>query len=597
MFAIDEYVFKTLIYKPAEFDSYDIPNQRRIDLLRLHDHFQPESSQSVLNDNKWECDKKLRETGVDPLTNTEKGICLANIPTYSSFNVRIALTIFGQGTRLFFLQNERNHSFLSFFNMMAKQLFNSNSRDGFSNEMTRFCNDECKMSDGISNSITSILQRSSKPLGFASDYVQRYAFSTQSNDTTESLASRLIETLSYNGKAGLYVFDVTTNGKNKAVVPILLHKEGKHFQCVAAVYSNKGGDKVWMRLVTRSLDGVEDYGYYLCQCYNVQDKGKLATFKCTKPSSIATVSAVFPCVLNPSYDQLQCLVFIPTSIQTTVSGSNYSLGLNDSIEIIRNGWTVKDYQSFQFRSHLTKKSLVTMVEYAVSHFGLGITGGQNFFVSDTLIEELLSLDTFLQEEPNSSVSVNDRIPKCLVELAHKCHCHKKHIYGIDNAGIAHLLLGYKDVNKETIWLYAYYYQYGGQHVLVFCPCSSDPTRDVMIAASVIKKYLEAINNSKIGVWKLDWKQVSTSSSNSGFLVFKEFLYHAQVMQKKGPGNERTDDYLLMFRRAQEENSEKFPWILKNLTPNQMEQIQKAWRTELFTATRETMEKLFELMKF
>jgi hypothetical protein len=290
-------------------------------------------------------------------------------------------------------------------------------------------------------------------------------------------------------------------------------------------------------------------------------------------------------------------VFIPTSIQTTESGSNYSLGLNDSIEIIRNGWTVKDYQSFQFRSHLTKKSLVTMVEYAVSHFGLGITGGQNFFVSDTLIEELLSLDTFLQEEPNSSVSVNDRIPKCLVELAHKCHCHKKHIYGIDNAGIAHLLLGYKDVNKETIWLYAYYYQYGGQYVLVFCPCSSDPTRDVMMAASVIKKYLEAINKSKINVWKLDWKQVSTSSSNSGFLVFKEFLYHAQVMNKKGPGNEGDEDYLSMFRKAQEKDSEKFPWILTNFTLNQMEQIQKAWRTELFTATRETTKKLFELMTY
>ena len=86
-----------------------------------------------------------------------------------------------------------------------------------------------------------------------------------------------------------------------------------------------------------------------------------------------------------------------------------------------------------------------MVEYAVSHFDLGATGGQNFFVSDTLIEELLSLDTFLQEEPNSSVSVNDRIPKSLVELAHKCHK-----YRTDNEGIAHLLLGYKDVNKETV---------------------------------------------------------------------------------------------------------------------------------------------------
>jgi hypothetical protein len=111
--------------------------------------------------------------------------------------------------------------------MMAKQLFNSNSRVGFSTEMTRFCNDECKMRDGIS--ITSILQRSSKPLGFASDFVHRYAFSTQSNDTTESLGSRLIETLSFNEKAGLYVFDVTTNGKNKAVFPILLHKERNIF--------------------------------------------------------------------------------------------------------------------------------------------------------------------------------------------------------------------------------------------------------------------------------------------------------------------------------------------------------------------------------
>jgi hypothetical protein len=129
------------------------------------------------------------------------------------------------------------------------------------------------------------------------------------------------------------------------------------------------------------------------------------------------------------------------------------------------------------------------------------------------------------------------------------------------------------------------------------PCSSDPTRDVMMAASVIKKYLEAINKSKIAVWKVEWKHVSTSSSNSGFLVFKEFLYHAQVMQKKGPGNEGDEDYLSMFRSAQEKDSENFPCILTNLTPNQMEQIQKAWRTELFTATRETMKKIFELMTY
>ena len=69
------------------------------------------------------------------------------------------------------------------------------------------------------------------------------------------------------------------------------------------------------------------------------------------------------------------------------------------------------------------------------------------------------------------------------------------------------------------------------------------------------------------------------------------------MQKKGPVQEGDEDYLSMFRRAQEEDSEKFPWILTNLTPNQMEQIQKTWQTELFTATRQSTLKLFELMTF
>jgi hypothetical protein len=53
----------------------------------------------------------------------------------------------------------------------------------------------------------------------------------------------------------------------------------------------------------------------------------------------------------------------------------------------------------------------------------------------------------------------------------------------------------------------------------------------------------------------------------------------------------------MFRGAQEEDSENLPWILKNLTRNQMEQIQKTWQTELFTATRQSTLKLFELMTF
>ena len=64
------------------------------------------------------------------------------------------------------------------------------------------------------------------------------------------------------------------------------------------------------------------------------------------------------------------------------------------------------------------------------------------------------------------------------------------------------------------------------------------------------------------------------------------------MHKKGPGNERAEDYLSTFCRAQGKDSENFPWILKKSYP---ESKQKTWWTELFTATRESMRKLFELM--
>ncbi len=151
-FAIDKYVLRTDIYKPAEFD-----------LFCLYDRFEPEivSSQSNMNDSKWECDKNLRALGVDPLTNKEEGICFAKIPNYSSFNVRIALTIFEQVKRLFLLQNEQTYSSLSQLTLMATHLFKS--RDGSSQVMNLFVNEECKEGD---NRIAVILQRSSKPLGF-----------------------------------------------------------------------------------------------------------------------------------------------------------------------------------------------------------------------------------------------------------------------------------------------------------------------------------------------------------------------------------------------------------------------------------------------
>ncbi len=112
-------------------------------------------------------------------------------------------------------------------------------------------------------------------------------------------------------------------------MPILLRtEEAKHYKCVAAVYrsSTGEGNKVRMRLVTRAMTGVCDN----CYCYS-QTSTKLSD-----------TENVFPCRMNDTYDQLQCLVFIPTSIQTTESVSNHSLRLNYSVETIRKGWTVKD---------------------------------------------------------------------------------------------------------------------------------------------------------------------------------------------------------------------------------------------------------------
>ena len=127
-----------------------------------------------------------------------------------------------------------------------------------------------------------------------------------------------------------------------------------------------------MRLVTRLLEG---------NMASTSVNVITFKFKCTTPRSNAILTSGFSCVLKGAYDQLQCLVFIPTSVQTLLSG------LYDSFEI---------FQSFQPRSNLTKKrSLETMVEYLVS----------NFFVSDSLKGKLLSLYTFLIEEPNLSMTV------------------------------------------------------------------------------------------------------------------------------------------------------------------------------------------------
>ncbi len=140
-------------------------------------------------------------------------------------------------------------------------------------------------------------------------------------------------------------------------MPILLRtEEAKHNQCVAAVYrlSTGEGNKVRMHLVTRALTGVCDNCYYYSQYSDrPSSEGQPAQLTFQTPTELSDTENVFPCRMNDTYDQLQCLVFIPTSIQTTESRSNHSLRLNHSIETIHSDWMVKDYQSFETKSHLT----------------------------------------------------------------------------------------------------------------------------------------------------------------------------------------------------------------------------------------------------
>ena len=234
-----------------------------------------------------------------------------------------------------------------------------------------------------------------------------------------------------------------------------------------------------------------------------------------------------------------------------------------------------------------------MVSDAYSSHGFGKKENQDIFVSDTLIDELVSLDSLLQEQHH-----DDAIPltDSIEEFSRICTKYKHY-------GIIHLLLGYKDVRKETVWLYAYFIRQS--KTLVFLPCSNDPTRDVLMAASTIKNYLQSILSSVprdgIPVFQMQWKQVSTSSSNSGFHVFKEFLIHAFPIMKGKKDKEDENDYLSMYERDADKNFQdgrKVPnWILRNFTVRQMEQIRNTWREELFTGNRQTIPKLYELIAF
>jgi hypothetical protein len=94
------------------------------------------SSSSNKDDSKWD---SFFLNGIVTET-AEQGICLATTPTNSSLNARIALTIMGQATRLFVLQNKQESQMLEKCRIMAMQLFPSstNSIDG---KVTQFIKD------------------------------------------------------------------------------------------------------------------------------------------------------------------------------------------------------------------------------------------------------------------------------------------------------------------------------------------------------------------------------------------------------------------------------------------------------------------------
>ena len=133
------------------------------------------SSSSNKDDSKWD---SFSLNGI--VTETAKqGICLATTPTNSSLNARIALTIMGQATRLFVLQNKQESQILEKCRIMAMQLFPSstNSIDG---KVTQFINDVCSGGE----SIEIILFRSSTLFRFEGHFVQRQRVTIETDDLT-----------------------------------------------------------------------------------------------------------------------------------------------------------------------------------------------------------------------------------------------------------------------------------------------------------------------------------------------------------------------------------------------------------------------------
>ncbi len=126
------------------------------------------SSPSNQDDSKWDIGKTFLQYRI--LTETaEQGICLAKTPTSSSLNAQIALTIMGQATRLFVLQNKQQSQILENCRIMAMKLFPSTSTNSIDGTVTQFIKDVCSGGE----SIDIILYRSFTLFRFGEHFVQR----------------------------------------------------------------------------------------------------------------------------------------------------------------------------------------------------------------------------------------------------------------------------------------------------------------------------------------------------------------------------------------------------------------------------------------
>ena len=238
---------------------------------------------------------------------------------------------------------------------------------------------------------------------------------------------------------------------------------------------------------------------------------------------------------------------------------------------------------------MTGKSLEAMVLRARNDYNFKDDANQDFTVSESLVEDLVSLLDSMQENDSSPLRQPLSILKpSLIDFGKRCTV----MPSGSTSGVHHLLLGYKNVQKETQWIYAYFILH--QQTIVVLPCSTDPVRNVMKMVTAIKSFLDIVLRTNINIKQLKWSQVSTSNSNSGYYVFKQFLINAQDLS-------RQEHFLSRFENLDidwEDNKKKIPsWILKNFTTKQTQQIKLTWRSLIFAEREPCINKLYELTSF